>query len=47
MKAYGRYKASPNYFREPPKPKGYSDEEIEKIRKATEIVTIESIFGGE
>ena len=45
MKAYGRYKASPNYFREPPKPKGYSDEEIEKIRKATEIVTIESIFG--
>jgi len=47
MKAYGKYKASPNYFREPPKPKGYSDEEIEKIRKATEIVSIESIFGGE
>jgi len=47
MKAYGKYKASPDYFREPPKPKGYSDEEIEKIRKATEIVSIESIFGGE
>lgn len=47
MKAYGRYKASPNYFREPPKPKGYSDEEIEKIRKASEIISIKSIFGGE
>lgn len=45
MKAYGKYKASPDYFREPPKPKGYSDEEIEKIRKATEIVSIKSIFG--
>lgn len=47
MKAYGRYKGSPNYFREPPKPKGYSDEEIEKIRKASEIISIKSIFGGE
>ena len=47
MKAYGRYKSSPDYFREPPKPKGYSDEEIEKIRKATEIISIESIFGGQ
>ena len=45
MKAYGRYKASPSYFREPPKLKGYSDEEIEKIRKAAEIISINDIFG--
>lgn len=46
MKAYSRYKAMPNYFKEPPKPKGYSEEEINKIKNTAENISIESIFGG-
>lgn len=45
MKAYSRYKSSPDYFGEPPKLKGYSDEELAKIQKATEIIKLKDIFG--
>lgn len=47
MKAYSRYKSMPNYFKEPPKLKGYSEEEINKIKNTAENISIESIFGGE
>lgn len=46
MKAYSRYKSMPNYFKEPPKPKGYSEEELDKIKNTAENISIESIFGG-
>jgi hypothetical protein len=46
MKAYSRYKAMPNYYKEPPKLKGYSEEEINKIKNTAENISIESIFGG-
>ena len=45
IKAYGRYKGNENYFKEPPKLKGYSEEELEKIKKAAEIISINDIFG--
>ena len=45
MKAYSRYKSSPDYFGEPPKLKGYSDEELAKIQKATEIIKLKDVFG--
>lgn len=45
MQAYGRYKGNENYFKEPPKLKGYSEEELDKIKKAAEIISINDIFG--
>jgi hypothetical protein len=45
MKAYSRYKGNENYFKEPPKLKGYSEEELDKIKKAAEIISINDIFG--
>lgn len=45
MKAYGRYKGNEDYFSEPPKLKGYSDKELERIQKAAEIIKMKDIFG--
>jgi hypothetical protein len=45
MKAYSRYNANKNYLNEPPKPKGYSAEEVDKIKKAAELLNINSVFG--
>ena len=45
MKAYSRYKSGKDYFSEPPKLKGYSDEELKKIQKAADIIKLSDIFG--
>lgn len=45
MKAYKLYRDKPEYYKEPPKLKGYSEEELDKIRKAADIISINSVFG--
>jgi hypothetical protein len=45
MKAYGRFKGSPEYFKEPPKLKGYSEEEMKQIQDIAERISIKDIFG--
>ncbi len=45
MKAYKLYKDKPEYYKEPPKLKGYSEEELDKIKKAADIISISNVFG--